>query len=224
MFPLSIIIVFFMKENFVRNIIIGFIAGVIALLALERAVYFFEHQSQNKKPKTDALAIYDSAVDLFLVSRAPFIPHPGVQQDLNENILYRYDPVIYLRDSTNFDTCFITTDLEAGAFKNKLGLQIFLEEKDRQKLQSTLLERENNNFVLNFGGQLLTTFYTDQSAPAKTSPDEADLTIIARERQILRLVQFAHSLTPGRKPRECSSNDDLTSIPHWDKLTEQFWE
>lgn len=144
--------------------------------------------------------------------------------------MFRLDPVITLRDSTNFETCFTVSNLETGVIANALGLNVFLEAADQEVLKAALEINDLNMFIIEHGNQV-TRFHTNRDEEPQNAymeklanrPSDADLTFIAREEHILMLMRFAASLTPGRRPPACHGEDDLYAIENWEMLMNRFW-
>ncbi len=210
-----------------RNILIGFVVGVAAAIG-------FDHIAKPlNTPETryDPLDRYGNAIDGFVDTNAAFVATPGVWHHLQSNTIYRYEPVLPLQDSTDFETCFTFEGIESDVWPNALGLRVFLIPEDRETLKAALDDHSDVNIFTIENGIEITRFHTLRednpqaayAAKIKNKPDEADLVFMARENSLQRLMHFAASLTPGRLPPACEANDDLNTIKHWDLLKKRFW-
>lgn len=182
-------------KKYLIGVIIGFFAlpllgALIVFASYGVAPFYIFHRVfiASPPPEDHRLARYGDESSGFLETKSPFITEPGVQAYQGGIRLFRLDPVIHLRDSPDFETCFTVTGLETDIFENTLGLKVFLAEEEQKALKAALEVNDLDMFVLEEANRV-TRFHTDRDDEPKKAymeklqirPNDADFTFIARE-------------------------------------------
>lgn len=213
---------------------IGFIALPLFLVAVYGPTSLLHLQTvvaADPMEKDDTLSYFDATDEGLIDTKASFIAKPGTWPHLDGNTIYRLEPVLHLRDSTNFETCFTVKNIDTTVFTNALGLRVSLEPDDQQILKSALDVNNHNIFTLELGVKEFTRFAISSGDNPQQAyndkiinrPDEADIIFIANNLNVPRLMRFAASLTPGRRPPACEGDDNLQTVNNWNSLLEHFF-